>query len=142
MLRAAVACAAAKVLGLTCPELACGCAGDVWHIALPGCDSSLLYGYRVSGPNQKSNQPSAAGQKFDDVSSRLIQHLFCMSLLLHNQTLDLSALPITFLVLGDADRLRVCLSGRPITPYKPASMSLRWDLCCLTGCVQGASMVY
>ncbi|KAF8057146.1 ISA1 [Scenedesmus sp. PABB004] len=40
--------------------------GDVWHIALPGCDPTLLYGYRVSGPNQKSNQPGDAGHKFDD----------------------------------------------------------------------------
>lgn len=76
MLRAAVACAAANVHGLMFSALSCGCAGDVWHIALPGCDSSLLYGYRVSGPNQKSNQPSAAGQKFDDVSCRHMQHLF------------------------------------------------------------------
>lgn len=45
------------------------CAGDVWHIALPGCDGSLLYGYRLSGANQsKNNAPSAAGHKFDDVS--------------------------------------------------------------------------
>lgn len=47
-------------------------AGDVWHIALPGCDSGLLYGYRVSGPNQsKNNAPSAAGHKFDEVSAVL-----------------------------------------------------------------------
>eukprot|EP00879_Flechtneria_rotunda_P004985 GHRR01005261.1.p1 GENE.GHRR01005261.1~~GHRR01005261.1.p1 ORF type:complete len:888 (+),score=273.41 GHRR01005261.1:539-3202(+) len=41
--------------------------GDVWHIALPGCDSVLLYGYRVSGPNQDQNkQPGTAGHKFDN----------------------------------------------------------------------------
>lgn len=59
-----------------------GCAGDVWHIALPGCDPSLLYGYRVSGANQaQNNSPASAGHKFDDVSflaqqqQRIPQHL-------------------------------------------------------------------
>lgn len=51
--------------------------GDVWHIALPGCDNSLLYGYRVTGPNQKSNQPSAVGHKFDDVSGLAGSRHFC-----------------------------------------------------------------
>jgi hypothetical protein len=40
----------------------------VWHIALPQCDSSLLYAYRVMGENQdKNNAPSAVGHKFDEV---------------------------------------------------------------------------
>ncbi|KAF6257870.1 isoamylase [Scenedesmus sp. NREL 46B-D3] len=42
--------------------------GDVWHIALPQCDCSLLYGYRVTGENQDTNKaPSAVGHKFDEV---------------------------------------------------------------------------
>uniref|UniRef100_A0A383V8Q1 Glycoside hydrolase family 13 N-terminal domain-containing protein n=1 Tax=Tetradesmus obliquus TaxID=3088 RepID=A0A383V8Q1_TETOB len=42
--------------------------GDVWHIALPQCDTSLLYAYRVTGENQdKNNAPSAVGHKFDEV---------------------------------------------------------------------------
>lgn len=41
--------------------------GDVWHIALPGCEPGMLYAYRVSGPNQKSNQSGDAGHKHDDV---------------------------------------------------------------------------
>jgi pullulanase/glycogen debranching enzyme len=50
----------------------CCPAGDVWHIALPGCDPGLLYGYRVSGPNQDKAKTTeaaaaAAGHKFDDV---------------------------------------------------------------------------
>jgi pullulanase/glycogen debranching enzyme len=46
-------------------------AGDVWHIALPQCDSSLLYAYRVMGENQdKNNAPSAVGHKFDEVRGR------------------------------------------------------------------------
>lgn len=44
--------------------------GDVWHIALPGCDDTLLYGYRVLGPNQDKNKaPGAVGHKFDEVGS-------------------------------------------------------------------------
>jgi pullulanase/glycogen debranching enzyme len=44
------------------------CAGDVWHIALPQCDTSLLYAYRLTGENQdKNNAPSAVGHKFDEV---------------------------------------------------------------------------
>lgn len=42
--------------------------GDVWHIALPGCDASLLYGYRVSGPSQETDKSEGAvGHKFDEV---------------------------------------------------------------------------
>eukprot|EP00878_Enallax_costatus_P009904 GHUV01010341.1.p1 GENE.GHUV01010341.1~~GHUV01010341.1.p1 ORF type:complete len:193 (+),score=39.75 GHUV01010341.1:244-822(+) len=43
--------------------------GDVWHIALPGCDNSLLYGYRVLGPNQEDDKSAGAvGHKFDEVT--------------------------------------------------------------------------
>eukprot|EP00887_Chlorella_sp_A99_P006221 scaffold3.g6221.t1 len=43
--------------------------GDVWHIALPGLDPSLLYGYRVLGPSQ-ARQPEAYGQAYD--ASRVV----------------------------------------------------------------------
>lgn len=32
--------------------------GDVWHIALPGLDASLLYGYRVYGANEELHEES------------------------------------------------------------------------------------
>jgi pullulanase/glycogen debranching enzyme len=73
------------------------CAGDVWHIALPGCDSSLLYGYRVSGANQsKNNAPSAAGHKFDDVSPSQLcidRTLFQTLLAVHITNLEVQRLP-------------------------------------------------
>jgi hypothetical protein len=47
----------------------------VWHIALPQCDSSLLYAYRVMGENQdKNNAPSAVGHKFDEVRQQQQQY--------------------------------------------------------------------
>jgi isoamylase len=42
--------------------------GDTWHVALPNADTSLLYGYRVGGP-QKGDAPATAGQAFDTVSA-------------------------------------------------------------------------
>jgi isoamylase len=41
--------------------------GDIWHIAIPQLDSTLLYGYMVNGPNQKDN-PRYPGHSFDNVS--------------------------------------------------------------------------
>ncbi|KAI3435670.1 hypothetical protein D9Q98_001728 [Chlorella vulgaris] len=38
--------------------------GDVWHIALPGLDPSLLYGYRVYGSNDEQHEDSE-GQRHD-----------------------------------------------------------------------------
>jgi hypothetical protein len=40
--------------------------GDVWHIALPGLDPSLLYGYRVYGSNDEQHEDSE-GQRHDPV---------------------------------------------------------------------------
>eukprot|EP00891_Asterochloris_glomerata_P003947 jgi/Astpho2/3947/e_gw1.00063.17.1_t len=37
--------------------------GDVWHILLPQLDTSLLYGFRVSGAHEKMDKNSA-GQRF------------------------------------------------------------------------------
>lgn len=41
--------------------------GDVWHVALPRLDSSLLYGYRVFGANEEMHEESE-GQRHDPVS--------------------------------------------------------------------------
>lgn len=45
--------------------------GDVWHIALPSLDASLLYGYRLDGPRQvegeEGEEGAAYGQAFDPV---------------------------------------------------------------------------
>lgn len=43
--------------------------GDVWHIRLPDLDPSLLYGYRVTGPNQK-RMHEWAGHRCDEVRRR------------------------------------------------------------------------
>jgi hypothetical protein len=44
--------------------------GDVWHVALPGLDPSLLYGYRAFGANEQLHEESE-GQRHDAVSCRL-----------------------------------------------------------------------
>ena len=43
--------------------------GDVWHVALPRLDPSLLYGYRVFGANEEVHEESE-GQRHDPVSAR------------------------------------------------------------------------
>ncbi|KAK9843453.1 hypothetical protein WJX81_003335 [Elliptochloris bilobata] len=41
--------------------------GDVWHVALPDLDSSLLYGYRMGGLHQgRDKGAAAAGQRFEE----------------------------------------------------------------------------
>lgn len=51
--------------------------GDVWHVALPRLDPRLLYGFRVSGPNQDKSRgadgrhdDAAAGHRCDEVRCR------------------------------------------------------------------------
>lgn len=41
--------------------------GDVWHVALPRLDPSLLYAYRVFGANEEVHEESE-GQRHDPVS--------------------------------------------------------------------------
>jgi len=41
--------------------------GDVWHIALPRLDPSLLYGFRVYGANEEVHEESE-GMRYDPVS--------------------------------------------------------------------------
>eukprot|EP00210_Caulerpa_lentillifera_P003264 g3115.t1 len=42
--------------------------GDVWHIALPNIqEQNLLYGYKVTGPNQEDTEEQS-GHKYDDSS--------------------------------------------------------------------------
>ena len=43
--------------------------GDVWHIALPRLDSSLLYGYRVFGSSEAGGQEDSDGMRHDAVSA-------------------------------------------------------------------------
>lgn len=52
--------------------------GDIWHIAIPQLDSTLLYGYIVNGPNQKDD-PRFAGHSFDPVSSAYFTELNVIS---------------------------------------------------------------
>ena len=40
--------------------------GDVWHVALPGLEASLLYGYRIFGSNDQLHEDSE-GQRHDPV---------------------------------------------------------------------------
>lgn len=42
--------------------------GGVWHTTLPDLDPSLLYGYKVHGP-ETSSEPAQAGHGFDLVSA-------------------------------------------------------------------------
>ena len=48
--------------------------GDVWHIALPRLDSSLLYGYRVFGSSEVAGQEDSDGMRHDAVSASSPQH--------------------------------------------------------------------
>ncbi len=43
--------------------------GDVWHVALPRLDPSLLYGYRVFGANEEMHEESE-GQRHDPVRAQ------------------------------------------------------------------------
>ena len=46
--------------------------GDVWHIALPALDPTLLYAYRVSGASQEEHE-EAEGQRHNPVSRTMIK---------------------------------------------------------------------